>query len=152
MKEIALEIERTVEFHAQVISSLKEHEFESRKNPGKWSKKEIVGHLIDSAQNNIQRLVRGQYEDLPKVVYSQDDWVKLQDYQHYNNAELVQFWILINKHFCRILQVMDQSQYERTCNTGKNAVELQSLSFLAKDYLVHLLHHLNQIEQEISIK
>ena len=28
--------------------------------PGRWAKKEVVGHLIDSAANNHQRFVRAQ--------------------------------------------------------------------------------------------
>ncbi len=152
MKNIALEIENTVERHAWTISAMTEEEMNLKKSPEKWSVKEIVGHLIDSAQNNIQRFVRGQYEDTPRISYSQNDWVLLQDYQNYKKDDLVQLWILINKHLCRILVAMDIANYEKNCNTGKSGVELHSLTFLAKDYLVHLLHHLNQIEREISIK
>lgn len=35
----------------------------------KWSKKEILGHLIDSATNNHQRFVRAQFEMNPEIVY-----------------------------------------------------------------------------------
>ena len=43
---------------------------------GKWSPREIVGHLIDSAANNHQRFVRGQLQDdLVFLGYAQEDWV-----------------------------------------------------------------------------
>ena len=150
MISIAKEIEITVERSAKAFSGISDAEFDSKKIPGKWSKKEIVGHLIDSAQNNIQRFVRGQYEDTPKIAYAQDDWVRLQDYQGYLKTDLIQFWIMINRHLCRILLSMDPAHYERKVNTGKSAVELRSLSFLAKDYLVHLRHHLDQIEKRLG--
>ncbi len=102
MIKIAQEIEITVERTAKAFSEISDEEFAMKKIPGKWSKKEIVGHLIDSAQNNIQRFVRGQYEDTPKISYAQDDWVRLQDYQRYPKADLIQFWRMINKHLCRI--------------------------------------------------
>ncbi len=147
MNGIALEIERTVEMHASVISGMSDAELGFKESPEKWSKKEIMGHLIDSAQNNIQRFVRGQYEDTPRIIYAQDDWVRLQDYQKYKKDDLVQLWVLINRHLCRILVAMEPANYEMNCNTGKSAVELHSMAFLAKDYLIHLLHHLNQIEK-----
>lgn len=144
MITIAQEIEKTVERAAKAFSGISDAEFALKKIPGKWSKKEIVGHLIDSAQNNIQRFVRGQYEDKPKIVYAQDDWVILQDYQHYDKEDLIQFWILINRHLCRILLTMKPMNYERQCNTGKTQVELHSLVFLADDYRIHMIHHLKQ--------
>ena len=148
MITIAQEIEKNVERVSKTLSGMSEAEFALKKIPGKWSRKEIVGHLIDSAQNNIQRFVRGQYEDTPEISYAQDDWVRLQDYQRYKKDELIQFWRLINKHLCRILLSMDPGNYERNVNTGKAAVELHSLVFLAEDYLVHLRHHLDQIEKK----
>ncbi len=42
--------------------------------PNKWSKKEIIGHLINSATNNHQRFVRCQFETIPKIVYDQNKW------------------------------------------------------------------------------
>ena len=148
MRTITEEIEKTVEWSAKAFSGMSEAELALKKIPGKWSKKEIVGHLIDSAQNNIQRFVRGQYEDTPKISYAQDDWVRLQDYQRYPKDELIQFWRLINKHLCRTLLSMDPANYEKNVNTGKSAVELYSLTFLAEDYLVHLRHHLDQINKK----
>ena len=131
------------------FGDLSDDVFSVKRIPGKWSPKEILGHLIDSAQNNIQRFVRGQYEDTPKIVYSQDDWVSLQGYQHYNKADLIQLWILLNRHLCKILANMNPAHYEKKCNTGKTSSEFHSLSFLAEDYLNHMIHHLNQIKERI---
>lgn len=53
----------------------------SKPGPRDWSKQEILGHLIDSAYNNHQRLVRGAYNaamDFPP--YKQESWVELQAY------------------------------------------------------------------------
>jgi DinB superfamily len=144
MKELASEIVKTVEHAAATLSGMSDAEFSLKKSPEKWSKKEIIGHLIDSAQNNIQRFVRGQYEGNPNISYAQNDWVRLQGYQHYEKGNLIQLWVLINKHLGRILTAMDPVNYEKNCGVG---TEAHTLSFLAKDYLVHLRHHLSQIEK-----
>jgi hypothetical protein len=46
-----------------------EQTFSHKPAPGKWSKKEIPGHLVDSANNNHQRFLRAQFEDVPAIFY-----------------------------------------------------------------------------------
>lgn len=145
MKKLAEEIRETVLDSASVIRAMSLLEFDHKPSPDKWSKKEILGHLVDSAQNNLQRFVRGQYEDTPKIIYYQDEWVKLQQYRDYEKEELIQLWVSLNLHLCRTLSVMDPANYERQCDTGKPGTELHTLSFLADDYLKHMRHHLEQI-------
>ena len=145
MKKLAEEIRETVLDNASVIRAMSLLEFDHKPSPTKWSKKEILGHLVDSAQNNLQRFVRGQYENTPKIVYTQDEWVKLQHYKDYEKEELIQLWVSLNLHLCRTLSVMDPANYERQCDTGKPDTELHTLSFLADDYLKHMRHHLEQI-------
>lgn len=145
MNDLATSIESTVNEFARLVKSMDDSTFTQKPNPAKWSKKEILGHLVDSAQNNIQRFVRGQYELLPKIVYAQDDWVKLQNYQQYAKDDLVQLWTLLNKHLCRILREMPTENYDNQVDTGKGIVEVHTLKFLAEDYLKHMKHHLGQI-------
>ena len=80
---------------------------EQNQNPraaGKWSPKEIVGHLIDSASNNHQRFVRAQFtDDLVFAGYEQEGWVRAQNYQGENWAELVQLWKLYNQHILHLM-------------------------------------------------
>lgn len=145
MKKLAEEIRETVLDSASVIRAMSLLEFDHKSSPTKWSKKEILGHLVDSAQNNLQRFVRGQYEHTPKIIYNQDEWVKLQHYRDYEKEELIQLWVSLNLHLCRTLSVMDPANYDRQCDTGKPDTELHTLSFLADDYLKHMRHHLEQI-------
>ena len=111
----------------------------------KWSKKEIIGHLIDSAQNNIRRFVTAQYQTNPHVVYEQNIWVSVQHYQDYNSVALINLWQLLNRHIVLILKNIPVEKYQQQCNTGKEKEELHTLEFLASDYITHHLHHLKQI-------
>jgi hypothetical protein len=146
MKEVVARLEAAIAEVQQLFNGYNEHQLTYKITPDKWSKKEILGHLIDSAQNNIQRFVRGQYEHNPRIVYAQNEWVRLQHYQTYPSNELVQLWVSLNKHICLLLSGMSSTRYNLTVDTGKEAVELHTLQFLADDYVDHLLHHVKQIK------
>jgi len=138
----------TVERHAVQLKSLSETTITTRPAPDKWSKKEIIGHLVDSAQNNIQRFVRAQHEEkVVHILYRQDDWVQLQNYQAYDTADLLQLWVLLNRHLGHIWAQMDTQAWALTCFMGP-ATEPESwtLQALALDYLRHLNHHLDALE------
>lgn len=83
VKQAAAELRLIVTTYSTAFTALQEEDFIAKSNPEKWSKKEIVGHLIDSAQNNLRRFIVGQYEGTPPhVVYDQDFWVKANNYQN----------------------------------------------------------------------
>ncbi|RFZ84640.1 DinB family protein [Mucilaginibacter terrenus] len=114
--------------------------------PGKWSNKQIIGHLIDSAHINLQRLVRCTYEECFKLVYFQDEWVQV---QHYNDAdifELLQLWRLINMQIVRVLVNYPPNRISITCDNGRHEVSFVTVEFLANDYIAHIRHHLDQLK------
>jgi hypothetical protein len=119
-----------------------------RPAPGKWSKNEILGHLIDSAINNITRFVRGTHEEGFKVVYHQDEWVSAQRCQDADTRELLTLWRQLNRQIARILDRYPEERKQVVCDTGKEQVSLHSMAFLAQDYIDHLQHHLGQLETE----
>jgi hypothetical protein len=125
------------------LGTLPEEVYHRQPGPGKWSKKEILGHLVDSAQNNIRRFIVVQYEDIPYIVYNQDKWVALADYQHYPTRDLVNLWILLNRHIGHVLAAVPPQGAGRKCATG--SPEPFTLEWLAADYCNHLLHHLHQV-------
>jgi hypothetical protein len=109
-----------------------------------WSKKEILGHLIDSASNNHQRFVRGAQNlagDFP--TYNQNRWVDVQHYNDMNWTDLIEFFSQYNLHLCRVIDSLPQEALGNPCNIGKeNPVTLE---FVIDDYLRHLRHHIDQI-------
>lgn len=146
--EIANELERLLDFAQSEFKTGEKTAWELKPAPLKWSKKEILGHLVDSAQNNLRRFVVSQYQENDKIVYQQDEWVKSQHYQQAAVEEIVLLWVLLNKQLARTLRQIPADKWEHTCDTGKGAQELHSLIFLADDYIKHLKHHLNQILQK----
>jgi DinB superfamily len=141
MEQAISELEQIISQYAPQLAQLSEDAFALKPLPDKWSKKETLGHLIDSVQNNIRRFIVAQYEENPHIVYAQDFWVTAAGYQHYYTTDLVALWVLLNKHACRVLQNIPEAAGKKQCLTG----ELHSIEWLAADYNKHLLHHLHQI-------
>jgi hypothetical protein len=146
MKNTIEELSIITEEFAKKMEAIVDEEFSFKPNPNKWSKKEVLGHLIDSAHNNTRRFIAGQYDNIPsKIVYDPDLWVTLNNYQQADGKEIISLWALANKRIVAILRAMPQSRYSNQVDTGKNAPSLHTLEFLAADYVKHLKHHLNQI-------
>jgi hypothetical protein len=114
------------------------------KAAGKWTRKEIIGHLIDSASNNHQRFVRAEEGATLRLPgYAQDRWVATQGYRESRWTDLVDLWSAYNRHLADVLDRMPESLRDVPCEIGGGATV--SLSFVALDYIGHLQHHLGQI-------
>jgi hypothetical protein len=115
-----------------------------RSTPGHWSKKEILGHLIDSATNNHQRFVRAQLVprlDFPG--YEQASWVRSQAYATEPWPDLVNLWLLLNRHLLHVIRSMPEAAFSHEIAIGGKPP--LTLSALIADYLSHLNHHLDQV-------
>ena len=146
MKSTLIELQQILENFSIRLDELTDTEFEAKNFPGKWSKKEVLGHLIDSAQNNLRRFIVAQYESpAPKIVYDQNFWVSANGYQLMNKNNLISLWKLMNEGIVAVLRNMPEENYTKLCDTGKAAVQLRSIEWLAPDYIKHMKHHLNQI-------
>lgn len=112
--------------------------------PRKWSRKQILGHLIDSAANNHQRFVRAQLESpLSFPGYAQEQWVETQNYQEETWGYLVACWAGYNRHLLHVLAQIPAEKLKHICVIGGS--DPVTLEFLARDYVRHLEHHLEQI-------
>ena len=146
MELIIQELRELVQDYGKKVSTISEQDFLAKPLPTKWSKIEVLGHLIDSAQNNLRRFICGQYESSPpRIVYDQDMWVNANNYKSAKKEHVIQLWILLNERICDILKTMPVAVYDKQCNAGKEAPQLYSLLYFAEDYVKHMKHHLNQI-------
>ncbi len=111
--------------------------------PGKWNRQQILGHLIDSALNNLQRFVRTQYEHDPFVYYEQDNWNKINAYSEESYTELIDLWMHLNRQIIRVLKHIPDEAFARNCRVS--VTQLMPLHELVYDYVGHLEYHLKQI-------
>lgn len=120
-------------------------DWEHKESPAKWSKKEIIGHLIDSAQINLQRFVRCTYEEGFRLSYEQVEWVQAARYQQADIGELIDLWALLNLQIIRVLANYPADRLTSKCDNSKQEPNLQTVEWLAADYVEHMLHHLKNI-------
>jgi hypothetical protein len=132
-----------IEEYSELLKSISDMKYSMKPSPEKWSKKEILGHLIDSATNNHQRFIRVQFENKPAIFYDQDLWVAHSHYNELPVKQLIRFWTVYNKHLLEIIKRIPAENLMRECKMRDgNHVTLQ---FLVDDYVTHLQHHLKQI-------
>ena len=146
VQRLADELIRVVDEAATELRTISEAVAAAKRKPEVWSIKEIVGHLIDSAANNHQRFIRAQQANgLAFPGYEQDAWVRSQDHQSRPWLELNEFWTLYNHHLAHAIRRIPAEALDVPCRIGTN--DSVTLGFLLEDYLIHLRHHLKQIEE-----
>lgn len=144
MEMLAAELRERVATMASQLHAMPEEEVARKPAPDKWSKKEILGHLIDSACNNHQRFVRAQLEpELVAPAYEQDGWVRAQGYGMGEWHRLVEFWSFYNQHLADVIARFPADKLATPCRIGSYPV--MTLADLAEDYVRHLDHHLGQL-------
>jgi len=110
----------------------------------RWSRKQLIGHLIDSASNNHQRFVRAQQQprmSFPR--YVQDHWIAAQGYGERPWSELVELWRLYNRHLLHVMRRVPEAAFANVCEVA--ADEPSTLGHHMTDYVVHMEHHLGQV-------
>ncbi|MEW6211720.1 MAG: nitroreductase family protein [Acidobacteriota bacterium] len=112
--------------------------------PDSWSPKEELGHLIDSATVNHQRIVRTILEDNPALPsYDGDRWVALHEYQSGHWMEMIKLWLGVNEHIFAVIDTITNDLWARTCTVGDS--ETMTLKALVESYIDHMLDHLRHI-------
>ncbi len=127
------------------FSAIDDAAWNAKPSPHKWSKKEILGHLVDSAANNHIRFIKAQVVDdvFTGYIYEQDHFVAAQRYAEENTDELIELWYAYNRHLAHIIKHIDVSKLNIECRIG--SYEPISFSLLIADYVDHHQHHLAQI-------
>lgn len=155
MQSYVDELREAVDSATPLLLALSDEESARPLAHGKWSPREIVGHLIDSASNNHQRFVRAQFQDdLVFPGYAQEDWVRVQSYSTAPWRELVTLWQSYNLQLARVMSAVPEElrlKERRTHNLhqiGWQTVPVDkpaTLDYLMSDYVGHLKNHLRQI-------
>lgn len=137
------------------LEALSSVELAAKSSPEKWSKQQILGHLIDSAYNNHQRFLRAEAQDnLVFFGYDQNAWVQKNRYQERASTEIIQTWVSVNEHLAWLISSLSPELLNAsTTDHNFHIIGMErpaegqpsSLGYLVEDYLFHLEHHLAQI-------
>lgn len=153
--EFLNDFQQTLDSAAGRLAEISEERSAIPRVEGKWSRKEIIGHLIDSAANNHSRFVRAQFTDeLVFPGYEQNAWVETQRYQDRSWSDLVELWRLYNRHILHIMKVTPEKTRMKLRHKHNLHViasdklsenEPVTLDFFMRDYVDHMKKHLGQI-------
>jgi uncharacterized damage-inducible protein DinB len=131
------------------LTKLSAEQVERKPSPQGWSVKEELGHLLDSAANNHQRIVRAQLEDSPAMPgYDGDKWVALHRYQERDWSCLIAIWAALNRQLLAAAEAVSDSGWSRTCTIADSAP--LTLKFVFDDYLDHMMQHLRHMRVEVD--
>ncbi len=146
--EIIAELEQLLASVPARIGTYTAEELNSKPDPARWSRQEILGHLVDSALHNWQRFAKVQFAPQPFVYepYSQDHLVRVNRYQQLPAAEIVALWEGLNRQLVRVLAAVPADKLTLVA-VHAGSGQKYSLAELAEDYVAHLKHHLQQIFQ-----
>lgn len=161
MSDFLVDFRDTIDRASRSMLQISDDASARPRSEGKWSPREIVGHLIDSASNNHQRFVRAQFtDDLVFAGYEQEGWVRAQNYQGEDWAELVQLWKSYNQHILHLMShVPEETRMKLRYKHNLHQIasdklredEPVTLDWFMRDYVDHLKKHVKQILGQAAV-
>lgn len=153
--ECARRLRTAIAAATPLLHAMSEADSARARAPGKWSPRQIIGHLIDSASNNHQRFVRAALQDdLVFPGYAQEQWVELQQYEHRPWSELLALWSAFNRHIVSVmaaipdaarLRVRARHNLDEIATYPPKRADQATLDYFLLDYVDHFEMHLRQI-------
>ncbi len=141
--ELSQLLKRTIDGELPNLLSVPERDA-GVKMAGAWSRKEELGHLIDSASNNHLRFVRAALEaEFHGPSYDQNGSVSLHGYQDLSWSDLVEFWRRYNTLLVQVVARIPDDKLNTQCRVGDS--QPVTLQFLIVDYVAHMQHHVDHI-------
>ncbi|WP_343670402.1 GNAT family N-acetyltransferase [Chitinophaga sp.] len=148
---VAGELKALINEWELLLAAISDMQAAVRPKAGKWSIKEILGHLVDSAINNNVRIIRAQQISLLHIPgYDQEFWVKRQAWQFMNWQNLIKLWTIFNEHLVLTIRTIPTEALQHTVKVNEN--EPVTLNYLIVDYVKHMKHHLSQISELFNLK
>lgn len=140
-------LKNIIDEHLEIFKIISEQDWNYKPSEHKWSKKEILGHLCDSAINNMRRFVVTQYKENEHIIYNQDVWVKSQNYQQIPHQNIIQLWKFLNYQMVNLVENIPDEALQKTIDISKTKKSIVTLEFLINDYISHMLYHLEAIKK-----
>ena len=141
------ELENHIETFPGKLKQVSAEDLLKRPAPGKWSKQEILGHLVDSAINNLKRFTEIQFFPQPYSVisYRQNELVMVNDYQNLSLDHLLDLWQALNRQVVLVVKRIPADKLDYPVDPQYENREIKTLGWIICDYVAHMEHHFTQI-------
>lgn len=138
-------IDQLITIGEAYLSKTRRQQLAAKPKPTQWSKKEILGHLIDSARYNLRRFTEIHIKPKPYQVvdYQQDELVLVNDYQRAEAKDLTMLWVGLNRQIIHVIKQQNETTLQIQAKLSNQ--KTTTLLFLINDYLEHMEHHVKQI-------
>ena len=143
-RELALLLRQTIDRELPCLRALTgEEALSTPPKPGAWSRKEELGHLIDSAANNhIRFVVASLNGEFRGAGYAQNSWVDAHGYGDLEWQAIVELWYRFNSLLVHLVERIPDERLSNTCVIG---MDVFALGFVIEDYVLHMRHHLDHV-------
>ena len=142
--DLSRRLAQTIEWELPNLRALTDEKAGPPRAEGKWSAKEELGHLIDSAANNHVRFVKGAIEpEYRGPGYAQEEWVRVHGYGSMAWGTIVDFWFAYNTFLTALVERIPKQKLGTQCSVGADGPV--TLEFLIDDYILHMQHHIDQL-------
>lgn len=144
------QLEKFIESFPVKIKQFSSEELLHKPASDKWSRQEILGHLIDSAINNLKRFSEIQFLPQPYVVvaYRQNELVIMNDYQNLPLDHLLDLWQALNRQIVFVVKNIAAEKLNYPVDPQYEIKEMKTLGWIICDYVAHMAHHFRQIFQD----
>ena len=140
------QLETYIESFPIKLKQFSSEELLKRSAAGKWSAQEILGHLIDSAVNNLKRFTEIQFLSQPYTVisYRQNELVIVNDYQNLPLQHLLDLWQSLNRQIVFVGKNIPADKLNYAVDPHYESKEMKTLGWIICDYVAHMEHHFRQ--------
>ncbi len=129
-----------------LLSGRDEEDGDFRYAPGKWSAKEMLGHVCDSERVFAYRALRiARADATPLEGFEQDDYVRNGPFANRPLADLVEEFIAVRRATLSLLRNLDEAAWLRRGIANKNEVSVRALAYIIAG---HELHHRGILESK----
>jgi hypothetical protein len=144
------QLEVHIETFPGKMNQFSSEELLRRPAPGKWSKQEILGHLVDSAVNNLKRFTEIQFLPQPYSVisYRQNELIVVNDYQNLPLDHLLDLWQALNRQIVFVVKRISDDKINYPVDPQYENREMKTFGWIICDYVAHMEHHFRQIFPE----
>jgi hypothetical protein len=123
----------------KLLCSRDEQDGDFRYAPGKWSAKEVLGHMCDTERVFAYRALRISRADAtPMEGFEQDDYVRNGPFARIPLSEIIEDYIAVRRATLTLLRNLDEAAWSRRGIANKNEVTVRGLAYIIAG---HELHH-----------
>ena len=131
------------------LGELSEHRAGFRYAEGKWSVREVIGHLIDAERifgYRALRIARGDATPLPG--FEENDYVRAAHSDERTTASLMQEFAAVRESTVLLFQSLPEDAWVRRGISNGREISVRALAYIADG---HVRHHLRILRERYSI-